>query len=56
MKIRRVVSGEDAAGKARVVSDTVIEAASVDGATQLALIWGADELPSFPLSGTLVIG
>ena len=51
MKIRRVVSGQDAAGKARVVSDQVIEAASVDGATELALIWGADELPSFPLSG-----
>jgi mannose-6-phosphate isomerase-like protein (cupin superfamily) len=49
MQIRRVVSGE-VGGKAKVVSDSVITAVGGEGA-ELALIWGADEAPSFPLSG-----
>jgi mannose-6-phosphate isomerase-like protein (cupin superfamily) len=49
MQIRRVVSGE-VNGKARVVSDSLVTAAGGQGA-ELALIWGADEAPRFPLSG-----
>jgi uncharacterized cupin superfamily protein len=50
MQIRRVVSGE-VGGKAKVISDEVVTAASVDGSSQLALIWGGDAAPAFPLSG-----
>ena len=50
MQIRRVVSGE-VGGKAKVVSDSVITAAGVPGGSELALIWGGDEAPRFPLSG-----
>src|SRR5664280_667202 len=51
MQIRRVATGQDAQGKSHVVSDVVVEAASVDGTVELALLWGADAPPSFPLSG-----
>jgi len=47
MQIRRVVSGE-VGGKAKVVSDEIVTAASLDGTSQLALIWGGDEAPRFP--------
>ena len=50
MQIRRVVSGE-VGGKAKVVSDGIVTAASLDGASELALIWSGDEAPRFPLSG-----
>jgi mannose-6-phosphate isomerase-like protein (cupin superfamily) len=50
MQIRRVVSGE-VGGKAKVVSDEIVTAASLDGTSQLALIWSGDEAPRFPLSG-----
>jgi mannose-6-phosphate isomerase-like protein (cupin superfamily) len=51
MRIRRVASGQDAQGKSRIVSDEVIEASTVDGLTELALLWAGDAPPSFPLSG-----
>jgi uncharacterized cupin superfamily protein len=51
MKIRRVATGHDARGKSRVVSDVIVEAATVDGMTELALLWAGDAPPRFPNSG-----
>lgn len=51
MQIRRVASGQDAQGKSRIVSDVVVEAASVPGVADLALLWAGDAPPRFPLSG-----
>ena len=51
MQIRRVVSGQDKSGKSKVVSDEIVQAATVDGVTKLALLWAADAAPQFPASG-----
>lgn len=51
MRIRRVASGQDAQGKARVISDVVIETEAAEGMPDLALLWAGDEPPRFPLSG-----
>lgn len=54
MKVRRVVTGHDASGKAVFASDE-----QVDGLTMAAMpgsefhrLWGADEPPSFPDDGS----
>jgi mannose-6-phosphate isomerase-like protein (cupin superfamily) len=51
MQIRRVASGQDAGGKAHVVSDVLVQSVGVDGVIDLALLWSGDAPPSFPLSG-----
>ncbi len=53
MRVRRVATGQDAHGKSHVVSDVVVEAASVDGVIDMALLWRGDEPPRFPLSGEM---
>ena len=53
MKVRRVVTGHTAGGKATVASDTEVEAitlALLPGA-EFHRLWGADEPPTFPDDG-----
>lgn len=54
MKIRRVVTGHDAEGKAVFVGDSAVEGTRLDhlpGAEFLRL-WAADAAPNFPDAGT----
>jgi mannose-6-phosphate isomerase-like protein (cupin superfamily) len=48
--VRRVVSGQDATGKAVIVSDDVLEITS-QGAMGGVSLWSGDALPRFPLDG-----
>ena len=53
MRVRRVVTGHTAEGKATVASDTEVEAitlALIPGA-EFHRLWGADEPPTFPDDG-----
>lgn len=54
MKIRRVVTGHDSEGRARIVDDSGVEpimSELLPGATVYRL-WGHDERPTFPDDGT----
>ena len=51
MNIRRVVSGQDAAGRSIIVSDEVLEV-TVEGGMGGASLWNGDAVPRFPLDGT----
>ncbi|MGE4324454.1 MAG: cupin domain-containing protein [Sphingobium sp.] len=51
MTIRRVVSGQNADGKSVIVSDQCVNPVAI-GAGGIYPLWGADELPTFPLSGS----
>jgi hypothetical protein len=54
MRVRRVVTGHDADGKAVFVSDDGVDALTVallPGA-EFHRLWGADEAPMFPDGGT----
>jgi len=50
MGVRRVVSGQDAEGRAVIVSDEVLEITS-HGAMGGVSLWNGDDLPRFPLDG-----
>ena len=50
MQVRRVVSGQDAAGRAVIVSDERI-AVGVQGDLGGASLWHGDAVPRFPLDG-----
>jgi len=54
MKIRRVVTGHTADGKATVASDTEVDPITVDVApgAEFHRFWGADEAPRFPDDGS----
>ena len=54
MKVRRVVTGHTAAGKATVASDTEVDAITVTlmPGTEFCRLWGADEAPTFPDAGS----
>ncbi|MFI9504801.1 cupin domain-containing protein [Nocardia sp. NPDC052566] len=53
-KIRRVVTGHDAAGKSRVVDDSDVEAITTELMPGFAAywLWGRDEHPTFPDDGS----
>jgi mannose-6-phosphate isomerase-like protein (cupin superfamily) len=53
MRVRRVVTGHTPDGKAKVVSDTEVEALSIELVPGLEhhTLWGADEMPTFPEDG-----
>jgi mannose-6-phosphate isomerase-like protein (cupin superfamily) len=51
MQVRRVVTGQDAGGKAIVKSDEIVEAGG-ENQTIGTMLWGADALPHFPNDGT----
>lgn len=55
MKVRRVVTGHTQDGKAAVVSDTEVDATTLDllpGGAEFHKLWGADEAPTFPDDGS----
>jgi mannose-6-phosphate isomerase-like protein (cupin superfamily) len=54
MKVRRVVTGHTAAGKATVASDSEVDAITLDlmPATEFCRLWGADEAPTLPNAGS----
>ena len=54
MKVRRVTTGHDAAGKAIVASDTVVDGTSLTvlPGAEFHRLWGADSPPSFPDDGS----
>ena len=55
MRVRRVVTGHDAAGKAVFASDDEVEPVTVAIAPgqEFHRLWGADEAPSFPDDGSM---
>lgn len=54
LKVRRVVTGHDAAGKAIIASDSEIEAwyPILSPDQPLVKLWGSDETPHFPDDGS----
>src|SRR4029079_2391691 len=50
MKVRRVVTGHDANGKAIVASDTEVDGfrPMLNPGSEFHTLWGADEAPRFP--------
>ena len=54
MKVRRVVTGQDAAGKSVFVSDTEVEPIelSIMPGTAFHRLWGSDESPALPTDGS----
>jgi len=54
MKVRRVVTGHTRDGKATVVSDTEVDAITLDllAGAEFHRLWGADEAPTFPDDGS----
>jgi hypothetical protein len=55
MKVRRVVTGHDAAGKAVVASDTEVDGyrPEVMPGSEFHKLWGGDEAPRFPDDGSM---
>jgi hypothetical protein len=55
MKVRRVVTGHDGAGKAIVASDSEVDGFQPDllPGSEFHKLWGADEAPQFPDLGTM---
>ena len=54
MRVRRVVTGHDADGKAVVASDTEVDGLrpALTPGSEFHRLWGADEAPHFPDDGT----
>ncbi len=54
MKIRRVVTGHKPDGKSTVVSDTLVDPATIalSPNTEFFTLWGGDKMPSFPDDGS----
>ena len=55
MKVRRVVTGHTADGKSTVVSDSDVDAITIDllPGAEFCPVWAADEVPTFPDEGSL---
>ena len=53
MRVRRVVTGHTADGKATVASDTEVDAITLDllPGAEFHRLWGGDEAPTFPDDG-----
>jgi hypothetical protein len=56
MRVRRLVTGHSAEGKATVASDTMVEGITVALVPGLEFhrLWGGDAAPTFPDSGSLL--
>src|SRR5215510_5943797 len=56
MKVRRVVTGQDARGKAVFVSDELVDPITLSHSPGRAFhrLWGSDATPSLPATGTLM--
>ncbi len=50
MQTRRVVSGQDASGKSKIMSDELVSGVAMAGGI-LTEIWGSDTMPVLPNSG-----
>ena len=51
MQVRQVVTGHDAKGRAVIARDEQVDAMSIPGSGQLALLWSADEPATYPNTG-----
>jgi mannose-6-phosphate isomerase-like protein (cupin superfamily) len=51
MRIRQVVTGHDAAGRAVFVRDEQVDAMPIPGLGELAFLWSADEPATYPNAG-----
>ena len=57
MKVRRVVTGQDAAGKSVFVSDTEVEPIelAIMPGTAFHRLWGSDDPPTLPTDGDAAV-
>lgn len=55
MKVRRVVTGHDADGKAVVASDSEVDGfrPAITPGSEFHILWGADQAPQFPDDGSM---
>ena len=51
MRVRQIVTGHDAKGRAVFVRDEQVDAMHIPGLGQLALLWSADEPATYPNDG-----
>ena len=51
IKVRTVVTGHDAKGRAVFVRDEQVDGTPIPGLGELAFLWGADEPATYPNAG-----
>src|SRR5258708_5426706 len=51
MKVRKVVTGHDAKGRAIIVQDEQVDGTPIPGLGELAFLWNADEPATYPDAG-----
>ncbi len=51
LKVRRVVTGHDAEGRAVFVRDEKVDGTPIPGLGELAFLWNADEPATYPNAG-----
>ena len=51
MRVRRVITGHDAEGRAVFVRDQQVDAIPIPGLGELAFLWSADEPATYPNAG-----
>ncbi len=56
MKVRTVVTGHDAKGRAVFVRDEQVDGTPIPGIGELAFLWNADEPATYPNAGMLSPG
>jgi hypothetical protein len=52
LRVRRVVTGHDAGGRAVFVQDALVDATPIPGLGEMAFLWSADQPATYPDSGT----
>jgi hypothetical protein len=55
MRVRQVVTGHDAVGRAVFVRDEQVDAMPIPGLGELAFLWSADEPATYPNAGNIVV-
>ena len=53
MKVRQVVTGHDAKGRAVIARDEQLDATPIPGLGELVSLWSADEPATYPNAGTI---
>src|SRR5438874_8329827 len=51
MKVRKVVTGHDAKGRAVIVRDEPVDGTPIPGLGELTFLWSADEPATYPNAG-----